>query len=92
MNLVFLLKNELVLLNQRPKVSFVLCLLVVVDMWWGPWEQECQPEAAAESHSQGGLRLRQGAWLGPLWTWSPMGVSEGPGGPGKLKVVAHQSY
>lgn len=43
MNLVFLLKNELVLLNQRPKVSFVLCCLVV-DVWWGPREQGVSAE------------------------------------------------
>ena len=38
MNLVFLLKNELVLPNQRHKVSFVFCCLIV-DTWRGPWEQ-----------------------------------------------------
>lgn len=38
MNLVFLLKNELVLPNQRHKVSFVFCCLIV-DLWRGPWEQ-----------------------------------------------------
>lgn len=88
MNLVFLLKNELGLLNWDRKAPHCLVLPPVgmVGSLGAGVSAGAQQQA---SHS--GLRLGSGCLARFFVEVVADRVSGGPGGPGKLKVVAHQS-